>query len=83
MAISLTRAVPRCVVQNKEKIGNGGVFFKPEFAMLRLLTDFWSSESGTTAIEYGLIAVGISVTIIAAVNSVGNSLKADLARINP
>jgi pilus assembly protein Flp/PilA len=55
--------------------------------MLRLLTDFWSSESGATAIEYGLIVVGISMTIIAAVNSVGNSLKADLtnsaAAINP
>ena len=62
-----------------KKSGNGGVVFKPEFAMLRLLTDFWSSESGATAIEYGLIVVGISMTIIAAVNSVGNSLKADLA----
>jgi len=70
-----------------KKSGNGGVVFKPEFAMLRLLTDFWSSESGATAIEYGLIVVGISMTIIAAVNSVGNSLKADLAAsaagINP
>jgi pilus assembly protein Flp/PilA len=71
----------------QRKMGMVGCIFKPEFAMLRLVTDFWSSESGATAIEYGLIVVGISMTIIAAVNSVGNSLKADLAAsaagINP
>ena len=55
--------------------------------MSRLIVNFLSCESGATAIEYGLIVVGISMTIIAAVNSVGNSLKADLtasaAGINP
>ena len=45
---------------------------------MKLLADFLSSESGATAIEYGLIVVGISMTIIAAVNSVGSSLQADL-----
>jgi pilus assembly protein Flp/PilA len=35
---------------------------------------FLKDESGATAIEYGLIAAGISVVIIAAVNSVGSSL---------
>lgn len=70
----------------QKKNGNGGVYFKPEFVM-KLLSDFLSSESGATAIEYGLIVVGISMTIIAAVNSVGSSLQADLtasaAGINP
>ena len=47
--------------------------------MRTLLADFLSSESGATAIEYGLILVGISLTIIAAVNSVGNSLNTDFA----
>jgi pilus assembly protein Flp/PilA len=55
--------------------------------MRRLFADFLSSESGATAIEYGLIVVGISVTILAAVTSVGNSLKTDFAAsalgINP
>jgi pilus assembly protein Flp/PilA len=36
---------------------------------------FLSDESGATAIEYGLIAAGIAVAIITAVNSVGTSLN--------
>ncbi|HEY7230403.1 MAG TPA: Flp family type IVb pilin [Pseudolabrys sp.] len=36
---------------------------------------FLKDEAGATAIEYGLIAAGISVVIIAAVNSVGTNLK--------
>ncbi|MFY9686591.1 MAG: Flp family type IVb pilin [Pseudolabrys sp.] len=36
---------------------------------------FLKDESGATAIEYGLIAAGISVVIITAVNSVGSNLK--------
>ena len=37
---------------------------------------FLKDESGATAIEYGLIAAGISVVIIAAVNAIGSSLNA-------
>jgi len=37
---------------------------------------FLTDESGATAIEYGLIAAGISVVIIAAVNAIGSSLNA-------
>ena len=35
---------------------------------------FVKDESGATALEYGLIAAGISVAILVAVNSVGTSL---------
>jgi pilus assembly protein Flp/PilA len=35
---------------------------------------FVKDESGATAIEYGLIAAGIAVAILVAVNSVGSSL---------
>ena len=34
-----------------------------------------SDESGATAIEYGLIAAGIAVAILTAVNAVGTSLS--------
>jgi pilus assembly protein Flp/PilA len=55
--------------------------------MKNLLLRFWRDESGATAIEYGLIAAGIAVAIIAAVSSVGTSLKTKLnaasAAINP
>ncbi len=37
---------------------------------------FLRDESGATAIEYGLIAAGIAVVIITAVNMVGTSLNA-------
>lgn len=37
---------------------------------------FLRDESGATAIEYGLIAAGISVAIIAAVNALGTQLSA-------
>jgi pilus assembly protein Flp/PilA len=36
---------------------------------------FLHDESGATAIEYGLIAAGISVAIIATVNTLGGQLK--------
>jgi pilus assembly protein Flp/PilA len=35
---------------------------------------FVKDASGATAIEYGLIAAGIAVAILVAVNSVGSSL---------
>ena len=36
---------------------------------------FLKDELGATAIEYGLIAAGISVVIIATVNSIGTTLN--------
>jgi pilus assembly protein Flp/PilA len=41
---------------------------------LSLLRRFLSDTSGATAIEYGLIVGGISVAIIATVNSVGQQI---------
>jgi len=37
--------------------------------------NFLRDDSGATAIEYGLIAAGISVAIIATVNTLGGQLK--------
>jgi pilus assembly protein Flp/PilA len=42
---------------------------------MRLVEKFLRDQSGATAIEYGLIAAGISVAIIAVVNSLGSQLK--------
>ena len=39
------------------------------------LKKFFKDESGATAIEYGLIAAGISVAIIAVVQGLGSSLN--------
>jgi len=43
--------------------------------MKNLVSRFVSDESGATAIEYGLIAAGISVAIIAVVQGIGTKLK--------
>lgn len=50
--------------------------------MSRLLSQFWDDQSGATAIEYGLIAAGISVVIIAAVNGIGTKLNATFGSIS-
>jgi pilus assembly protein Flp/PilA len=43
--------------------------------MIEPFLAFLTDESGTTAIEYALIAAGIALVIVAAVNSVGTSLN--------
>ena len=42
---------------------------------------FQHDESGATAIEYGLIAAGISVAIIAVVNALGSQLVATFTTV--
>ena len=43
--------------------------------MKRMISKFWSDESGATAIEYGLIAAGIALAIITVVNSLGSTMN--------
>ena len=50
--------------------------------MKALLSMFWRDESAATAIEYGLIAAGIAVAIIAAVNGVGSQLSTNFNSIS-
>jgi len=47
-----------------------------------LIQKFLSDESGATAIEYGLIAAGISLAIIAVVNGLGTSLNEKFSSIS-
>jgi pilus assembly protein Flp/PilA len=42
---------------------------------MKVLAKFLADESGATAIEYALIAAGIALAIIAAVNSLGTVLS--------
>ena len=50
--------------------------------MTKLVTRFVKDESGATAIEYGLIAAGISVAIIAVVNGLGSNLNTKFTSIS-
>jgi pilus assembly protein Flp/PilA len=46
-----------------------------ELPMNKLIKRFANDESGATAIEYGLIAAGISVAIIAVLQGLGSKLN--------
>jgi len=50
--------------------------------MIGKLRAFIKCESGATAIEYGLIAAGISVAIIAVVNGLGTKLNTKFTSIS-
>ena len=50
--------------------------------MKRTLLSFLSDESGATAIEYGLIAAGIALAIIAVVNGLGANLNDKFTLVN-
>jgi pilus assembly protein Flp/PilA len=50
--------------------------------MKNLFARFAKDESGATAIEYGLIAAGIALAIIAVVNGLGSKLNSTFASIN-
>jgi pilus assembly protein Flp/PilA len=52
-----------------------------ELPMKNIVSRFVKDESGATAIEYGLIAAGISVVIIAAVQLVGTNLTLTFSKI--
>jgi pilus assembly protein Flp/PilA len=49
--------------------------------MRRLLARFVDDECGATAIEYCLIAAGISIVIVTAVNGVGSMLNAKFVEV--
>jgi len=50
--------------------------------MKTLVSRFVKDESGATAIEYGLIAAGISVAIIAVVQGLGTKLNATFSSVS-
>ena len=48
----------------------------------KIIRRFLDDESGATAIEYGLIAAGISLAIISIVNGLGVRLNTKFTSIN-
>jgi len=50
--------------------------------MAQLFSRFLRNESGATAIEYGLIAAGISIAIIAVVNGLGTQLNTTFSSVS-
>lgn len=50
--------------------------------MKNLVSRFVKDESGATAIEYGLIAAGISIAIIAILPTLGSNLAAKFTKVS-
>lgn len=50
--------------------------------MRRLFSEFLREEAGATAIEYCLIAAGISIVIVVAVNGIGSTLNENFTSVN-
>jgi pilus assembly protein Flp/PilA len=50
--------------------------------MIRILSQFCKDHSGATAIEYGLIAAGIAVAIIVAVQTLGTNLNTTFSSVS-
>jgi pilus assembly protein Flp/PilA len=74
---------------SQPKAANGAVEFtdglrpiEDSTTMTDTIRKFIRDESGATAIEYGLIAAGISLVIIAAVNGIGSKLNTKFTAIN-
>src|ERR1700759_749152 len=53
-----------------------------EFGMRKLVSRFLADQSAATAIEYCLIAVGISIVILVAVNGIGTTVNGKFTSIN-
>jgi pilus assembly protein Flp/PilA len=50
-----------------------------ELQMKHLISRFVKDESGATAVEYGLVVAGISLAIIAIINSLGSQWMANVS----
>lgn len=50
--------------------------------MREFLIRFLADENGATAIEYSLIAAGIAMAVIAAVNALGSAVQSDFQSVN-
>jgi pilus assembly protein Flp/PilA len=71
---NLVQPMNSCVIM--VELHRQGVF------MSKLFVRFLNDESGATAIEYGLIAAGIALAIIAVVNGLGTTLNDKFTSIN-
>ena len=49
---------------------------------MKFLIRFFKDDSGATAIEYALIAAGMSMAILAAVNGMGTTLGSKFTSVN-
>jgi pilus assembly protein Flp/PilA len=63
-------------------LGSENISPRSEPALTSIIKSFFKDESGVTAIEYGLIAAGIAIAIITAVNGLGTQLSTNFVTIS-
>jgi pilus assembly protein Flp/PilA len=80
--MSPTFVDPVYIVESQGKGASSGRNIPQEPPMLKLVLRFLNDDRGATAIEYGLIAAGISVAIIAVVNTIGTNLNTTFSSIS-
>ena len=56
--------------------------FEAYIALMKTIRRFLADETAATAIEYGLIAAGISLAIIAVINGLGAKLNTKFTSLN-
>ena len=52
------------------------------FGMRQLIKKFFDDKSGSTAIEYCIIADGLSIVIVTVVNGIGTALSTKFASVS-
>src|ERR1700753_1414594 len=74
----------RCTRCENRNCNTGGSTFTPIRgpALTDIFHKFLADQSGATAIEYGLIAAGIALAIITAVNGLGSTLNTTFSNVN-
>jgi pilus assembly protein Flp/PilA len=50
--------------------------------MRHLIKNFFNDESGSTAIEYCIIAAGLSIVIVTVVNGIGTAVSTKFADVS-
>jgi len=50
--------------------------------MRQLVKKFFDDESGSTAIEYSIIAAGISIVIVTVVNNIGTAMSTKFTSVS-
>jgi pilus assembly protein Flp/PilA len=80
--MSILPSVSQFLLKTSDVPGTSGAAQIRETRTMSIMTRFLHDEAGATAIEYGLIAAGISVAIIATVAGLGSKLKATFTAVD-
>ena len=72
----LTDCTPEFFKSCSLSLDGTNLLYSSKGIQMSKIVRFLKDETGATAIEYGLIAAGISVVIIATVNAIGSTLNA-------